>query len=692
MIITPKSTRQDTTEQASQPYRFAEEPKSSRWPLAFVAFLGGVTLYLKSMFPAGAEAMEGTPPKQRPQDDGGAPQRHDPALAAAQDGKEAAGHAVGSDHSTAGTGSAAGSEGGPVALQGRGAFESIVSPELLLADYGSFGPTGSGMFGGDGTFTIANDNASRSDIDAGVRRAIKGGQAGSDSPSDAGDGDEDGEDETDEHETDEDDDGSDDEGPDDTDGDGGNGAAGQERANRAPRVNGSVYLADVGACSVALIGLSDLLGKSVDPDGDALSVVNAVASSGSLTQAEGGWLFDAEGYGPVTITYQISDGTLTVAQTASFNVVRSSVAGTAGDDLLVGAECGDEIEAGEGNDSIDARGGSDTVLAGAGNDHVLTGDGADTAYAGLGDDIVFAGAGNDWISGGAGNDRLFGEAGDDTLLGDDGDDYVSGGEGQDLAFGGDGDDEMAGDAGQDRLAGGAGNDDLAGGDGDDVLMGEAGDDRLDGNAGNDILYGGDGRDVVEAGAGDDTVLGDLDAASDMLSGGEGFDTIDYSSASTSLVFDLASGTITGVEVGEDTISNFEVVVGGAGDDHFVAGGTGAVLQGGDGDDLFEFGTVAGALSGAGERVAYEILDFMAGDRIKVSQYEIFEEVMDSLEQRFEEVYGDAVVQEEMPILISHEHTGNVRRTLIEADLDNDDYYELAITITGTSEITISETV
>ena len=115
---------------------------------------------------------------------------------------------------------------------------------------------------------------------------------------------------------------------------------------------------------------------------------------------------------------------------------------------------------------------------------------------------------------------------------------------------------------------------------------------------------------------------------------------------------------------------------------------GISFLGGTGNDLFEFG----ALSTPGQNVAYEILDFMAGDRIRVSSYEIFEEVMDSLEDRFEEAYGVDPDEHDLPILISHQYTGDVRRTLIEADLDNDDNYELAITIYGDSQVTVVETV
>ena len=774
MIINVKSTQSETAASANtHPYQFGEEPKNSRWPYAFAAVLMGIALYIKSMFPGSGEAEAEARAPEQPEEDGG--EQSGPRYALDQTGQSAqqdASAAAGADQKQeeAAATRAVGSGGQVIDLLRRASFESILSPELPVMDYGPY-TVSAGPFSFDGAVMIANDNTPPEGSDPGVGGPGIGGP-GNNQP-DPPDNDPEDEDE-------------------------------EEQINRAPRVKGPVYLADVGGCAIALIGLSDLLVNAVDPDGDTLSVRNITVSSGSLTATQGGWHFDAAGYGPVTITYQITDGALSVTQTAHLNVVRNSIAGTSGNDVLVGTECGDDIDGGEGHDNIDARGGGDTVIGGGGNDHIVAGGGADIVFAGLGNDIVFGGDGDDWISGGAGNDRLFGQAGDDTLFGDEGEDQISGGDGKDLLFGGADKDRLSGDGGNDRLFGGDSDDELDGGAGDDVAMGEAGADLLKGGAGNDTMSGGEGEDEVYAGAGHDTVIGDLDSADDSydggsgtdtlsyaaasqsivvdleeetaegeeigtdevrsfeavetgagddeisgsdadevlsgnqgndsvageggddvvaggegcdtLSGGEGedhvdagagndvvtgdldmaadhydggagIDTIDYSAATTSVSFDLHAGRISGVEVGEDTISNFEVFVGGKGNDHFRGNGHGGSFHGGNGDDIFEFE----ALSGAGQRVAYEILDFMAGDRIKVSRYEIFEEVMDSLEDRFEDVYGDDIDDDDMPIQISHEYTGNVRRTLIEADLDNDQHYELAITISGDNQVTISET-
>lgn len=511
--------------------------------------------------------------------------------------------------------------------------------------------------------------------------------------------------------------------------------------NRAPRVAGSVYLMDVSGCAILTIGLTDLLRNAVDPDGDMLSVRNLTVSSGTLTQSGDGWVFQGRPQllGPVTITYEITDGEFTVGQTAHFSVIRSFVGGTDEDDILLGTMCADDIDGGDWDDNIDGRAGSDVIVGGNGDDHIFAGLGDDVVFGGAGDDIVFGGAGNDHISGGAGNDRLFGEDGDDIVFGDAGDDHLSGGSGDDLLSGGDGkdvieggagddtivagagddiaeggfgndslsggdggdllsggdgNDTVYGDAGDDCISGGNGNDVLAGGDGDDVVDGNAGNDRIYGGAGDDILNGGtgkdtiidgDGEDIVNAGAGNDRVVVALDGDSDRYDGGEGCDTLDYSATSEGVTVNLLNGTACGVEIGDDTISGFETVVGGSGDDLFIIGDKSAVLTGGDGENTFEFVPASGA-----DPVLHEILDFKVGDLIRMSKYDIFERVLDELEDRFEEIYGDDIDEDDIPIRFRYDTADEVMRTVIETDFDNDEIYETTISLHGHHVLVISE--
>jgi Ca2+-binding RTX toxin-like protein len=360
--------------------------------------------------------------------------------------------------------------------------------------------------------------------------------------------------------------------------------------NRAPRVSGPVTLLDVSGRAAVLIGLADFLRGASDPDGDLLEVSNVTVSSGTIVKAAAGWMFDWAELGDVTVNYTISDGQLSIAQTARFAVVAAPpIVGTVGEDVLLGTDCGDTINAMSGDDSIDAREGADTVHGGGGNDNIVAGGGDDMIFAGIGDDIVFGGSGNDQIHGGAGQDRLFGDDGDDILFGDDGNDTLSGGLGNDLLFGNDGDDSVAGDDGNDALDGGSGNDTLSGGQGNDTLMGQAGRDTLDGGDGDDVLAGGADQDRAEGGAGADTVIGDLDLADDQYHGGEGIDELDYSAALMSIVVDLVESIATGAEIGTDNVSGFEVVRLGSGDDTVNGSDEDETIITGAGDDRIEDG-------------------------------------------------------------------------------------------------------
>ncbi|WP_437607929.1 hypothetical protein WMF20_44690 [Sorangium sp. So ce834] len=101
------------------------------------------------------------------------------------------------------------------------------------------------------------------------------------------------------------------------------------------------------------------------------------------------------------------------------------------------------------------------ALAGTpGNDYIL---GYETA------DVVSGFAGDDTISGLGGDDALQGDDGNDTLLGDDGDDTLEGGNG---------DDQLNGYLGNDVLVGGPGDDSMSGGDGSDTYYYSSGQDLI----------------------------------------------------------------------------------------------------------------------------------------------------------------------------------------------------------------------
>ena len=472
---------------------------------------------------------------------------------------------------------------------------------------------------------------------------------------------------------------SDPEEPDDDDDGGGAGPG-----NRAPVVMGPVRLNDVFAGQVVLIGLVHLLRGASDPDGDTLSIENVVIKGAELVDSAEGWLLQTRPgmIGPILISYRITDGEAWVNQEALLEIVRKVMALGDDDDVIVGSPWDDDIYGGRGHDLIDALDGNDHVDGGEGDDHINGGDGDDVLIGGLGNDVIFAGNGNDIVHGGAGNDRLFGEAGDDTIFGDDGDDYIDGGTGRDHLDGGMGHDSLFGGDGDDRLIGGAGNDLLDGGAGNDLLEGGEGDDTLKGGAGNDALVDGAGDDAVFGEAGDDILV--ADAGDDSMDGGEGYDTLDYSAATAGIVVDVVGGTSYSDELGTDSFANVEAVVGGAGNDMFVVGGKAMVLSGGKGRDTFVF-EVTDLNPTLSDDVVHKILDFVVGDRVRVRDYDMDRDARRAEKDMFEAIYGDDDddwLQSDVPLQVRHELIDDENWTIIVADLNGDNIYDLAVNIQG----------
>jgi serralysin len=80
-----------------------------------------------------------------------------------------------------------------------------------------------------------------------------------------------------------------------------------------------------------------------------------------------------------------------------------------------------------------------------------------------------------------------------------------------------------------------------------------------GNAGNDYIQGLGGADNINAGSGNDIVEGG--SGNDILDGGDGIDTLVYSNSTSGVTVNLNTLVSTGTNIGTDTISNFENIVG-----------------------------------------------------------------------------------------------------------------------------------
>lgn len=458
-----------------------------------------------------------------------------------------------------------------------------------------------------------------------------------------------------------------------------------EPGNRAPRLSGPIRLPDLVGCSAYFIPVLALLAGATDADGDQLKPTLVSASTGKLEAAEGGgWFYTPEDgmLGDITLRFYVSDGIEAVEQVAYFSVVEAlPIIGTDLDDNLLGTQCGELIDGRGGDDNIDAGSGRDTVIGGTGDDHIVAGAGDDVVHGGDGNDIVFAGAGNDIVFGGHGNDRLFGEDGNDTIYGGEGDDLVVGGAGDDILFGDAGADVIVGDAGDDTLDGGDGDDSLDGGVGDDVLLAGSGDDHALGGDGDDVLSDGSGADLIEGGDGDDYVVASADNESDRYDGGAGEDTLDYSAATLSVFVDVGQSVSDSAEFGRDTISGFEKIIGGAGDDHLVAGDTSVTLSGGHGDDTFEFRRRDDEHRPDSVR---KITDFAVGDRIIAARFEIRyrdeddDDAGDEVEDLFDSIYLSED-RDDRPVRFRFEKDDDDRTFVdVRDDDDSRDYYSIEL--------------
>jgi Ca2+-binding RTX toxin-like protein len=151
--------------------------------------------------------------------------------------------------------------------------------------------------------------------------------------------------------------------------------------------------------------------------------------------------------------------TAAAPRTPGGDLVRCTIVGTTGNDVLHGTGHKDVICGLDGNDTIVGDGGSDVIYAGNGNDRVFGGLGNDVVFAGPGNDLAKGGTGRDTLDGGTGNDALYGDAGNDVVLGRAGSDVVAGGVNRDRLLGGPGDDVfIAADGFRDLVDGGAGDD------------------------------------------------------------------------------------------------------------------------------------------------------------------------------------------------------------------------------------------
>ncbi|MDO9233516.1 MAG: hypothetical protein Q8N02_00535 [Methylotenera sp.] len=407
-------------------------------------------------------------------------------------------------------------------------------------------------------------------------------------------------------------------------------------------------------------GIENLTGSNFDDSlyGDGNDNILDGGLGTNLLNGGGG--FDTASYlsatGAVTITLtgggagNITGAGRTDTLVSIERVIGSSFAdtinGSAGDDWIDGGLGADTINAGGGNDTISfasATGGRTVVLNTSSSDgkvlsnfenlygsafgDVLTGDGNNNVIeGGLGNDVLDGAGGVDTVSyslaasavsvnisgasvlgvavnastGGADNDTLSnfenitGSAFNDVLIGDAGNNVINSGDGDDLLIGGAGADTLIGGNGTDTVSyvnalsgisvtiNGVGTLGDANGDvltGIENLIGSAFDDVITGDGGNNVIDGGLGIDIID--------------------GGAGIDTITYLTAASAVTVNLGNAGVNATGgAGNDTLTNFENIIGSNFNDTLTGDGSANTIEGGLGDDV---------LNGAGgvDTVSYE---------------------------------------------------------------------------------------
>uniref|UniRef100_Q07SW9 RTX toxins and related Ca2+-binding proteins-like protein n=1 Tax=Rhodopseudomonas palustris (strain BisA53) TaxID=316055 RepID=Q07SW9_RHOP5 len=721
-MITVKATR--SSQQGAETTRedfVVEEQNKRRWvPLAFLLFLTACAAFLKSFMPVGLEAHE-EPQKPRGHEDEAGARTPDDAIVAEGEDDDLTTGAIGSKPKSSdnvapvriglsGDGAASAAPGSP------GDVKGPPSPVIQI----NSAPIGDPVRAG-------NDNGPERSSNAGGGSGGGGGGGGGgrdeppirprpNSPTGTNDG--------------------------SAGNPGSDGLRNRAPRINAPVYLPNVVGCEALTISLLLLaGASDPDGDSLRVIGLSSSsgTLTQAEDGGWIFTRDQGML------GNVTLTYAISDGQQSIQQVAYFSVVEAPpIIGTVGDDNLLGTHCADTIDGSAGDDNIDAREGDDVIFGGIGNDTIIAGSGSDIVYAGPGNDIVFAGAGNDIVFGGSGNDRLFGEDGNDSLFGEDGDDQLFGGAGNDVLMGGIGNDLLSGGLGDDVLSDGEGSDtvrgdegddyvvaaadgapdDLSGGDGLDTLdysaarlsihvnfaegtaegeeigndsvegfeaiIGGSGNDKLTaglesvsmhGGAGDDLISDGSGADTVDAGDDDDCVVAAMDGTDDRYSGGSGRDTLDYSSATLSITVDLGEGSAEGIEIGRDLLAEFEEIIGGDGNDHFIGGSNSVAFTGGGGDDTFEFQRRDDDHQ---PDLIRKITDFTVGDRIVTATYQIYyldeDDAADEVADLFDDIYL-ANEGDRRPVRFRFEQQDECDVTLIDVHdrPDNDqDFYSIQL--------------
>jgi Ca2+-binding RTX toxin-like protein len=336
------------------------------------------------------------------------------------------------------------------------------------------------------------------------------------------------------------------------------------------------------------------------------------------------------GNGFDTVDYSSSAAAISISLDGAFSgggdaagdqlIFIEAVIGTAGNDLIVGANAAETLTGGDGADTLSGGAGADILLGGNGDDSLTGGADADIIDGGAGYDSasyatsatginikldgVTAGIGGDaagdlvsnveQVTGSNFNDTIIGSTGVETLLGGSGDDILDGGAGGDILDGGSGTDivsfisETAGitvntTAGIVISAANAAGDTMISIEG---VAGSNFNDIFIGGAGNDIFYGNGGNDSFTSSAG-----------SDLMDGGAGFDSVSYAGSASAISINLDTGVASGGDAAGDVLIGIEAITGSSVGDSLIGTAGSQSLYGGGGSDMLDGGAGDDYLNG-----------------------------------------------------------------------------------------------
>ena len=278
-------------------------------------------------------------------------------------------------------------------------------------------------------------------------------------------------------------------------------------------------------------------------------------------------------------------------------------------DIFVGDESDNIIDAGAGNDTINGLGGDDILIGGLGNDTLDGGEGGETN----GDTADYSAATN-FVSANLDTGSASGvDIGVDTLMNIE---NIIGGAAGDLLIGDTQANTLTGNGGGDQLNGGAGADTLIGGDGNDIYtVDNVGDTVTETNA--DTGTG--GVDTVNSNV-DFTLSNNVEqlvltgtAANGTGNGGNNVITAISGSVAVTLNGGDGLDSLTSSQVGGSTLN------GGAGGDTLISFGGGNTLNGGLGSDTyFSFGAgdIISEAGGDGVDTVFTSTDIVVGEDIE----------------------------------------------------------------------------